>query len=151
MAGPTTGHVPVENGDPVQTFSSVVYRACGATSRTFQFAPPNPSFQSLITPDGNSRFPTPVRRHASGHISSNAQSSPNSSLWQTWSASERGHRSAAMFKSSMSAAISCSLLFMTSPFLREVGFPVNNGRRCVVHHKNTHCTHGGNRLLRLSF
>ena len=42
----------------------------GDTAQSFQFAPPNPCFQSLITPGGNSRFPTPVRRQASGHISS---------------------------------------------------------------------------------
>jgi hypothetical protein len=41
-----------------------------AAAQTFQFALPNLSFQSLITPGGNSRLPTPVRRQASGHISS---------------------------------------------------------------------------------
>ena len=39
-------------------------------AQAFQFAPPNLCFQSLITPGGNSRLPTPVRRQASGHISS---------------------------------------------------------------------------------
>jgi hypothetical protein len=37
-------------------------------AQTFQFALPNLCFQSLITPGGNSRLPTPVRRQASGHI-----------------------------------------------------------------------------------
>jgi hypothetical protein len=89
-------------------------------SQTAQFTPPNLCFQSLITPGGNSRFPTPVRRQASGHISSKEWSSPNSSLWETWSASERGHRSAAIFKSSMSAAISCSLVFIDIPLRKGV-------------------------------
>jgi hypothetical protein len=39
-------------------------------AQTFQFALPNLCFQSLITSGGNSRLPTPVRRQASGHISS---------------------------------------------------------------------------------
>jgi hypothetical protein len=42
----------------------------GAAAQTFQFALPNLCFQSLMTPGGNSRLPTPVRRQASGHISS---------------------------------------------------------------------------------
>jgi hypothetical protein len=39
-------------------------------AQTIQFSLPNLCFQSLITPGGNSRLPTPVRRQASGHISS---------------------------------------------------------------------------------
>ena len=38
--------------------------------RLFQLARPILCFQSSITPGGNSRTPTPVRRQASGHISS---------------------------------------------------------------------------------
>ena len=49
----------------------VVYRGLRSdAAQTFQFALPNLCFQSLITPGGNSRLPTPVRRQASGHISS---------------------------------------------------------------------------------
>jgi len=84
-------------------------------AQIFQFVPPNLCFQSLITPGGNSRLPTPVRRQASGHISSKKWSSRNSSLWETWSASTHSARSAAIFKSSMSVATSCSLVFMTTP------------------------------------
>ena len=50
--------------DP-KRFSSV--ERCRAQ---LQFARPNLCFQSLITAGGNSRLPTPVRRQASGHISS---------------------------------------------------------------------------------
>ena len=44
------------------------------TMQCFQFARPNLFFQSLITPGGNSRFPTPVRWQASGHISNKEES-----------------------------------------------------------------------------
>jgi hypothetical protein len=51
-----------------RTFS--VTEVAGRAAQTFQFALPNPCFQSLITSGGNSRLPIPVRRQASGHISS---------------------------------------------------------------------------------
>jgi len=102
--------------DPKRTFgSSCLARLRSDAAQTFQFGLPNLSFQSLITPGGNSRLPTPVRRQASGHISSKEWSSLNSSLWETWSASERGHRSAAIFRSSMSVATSCLWVSMTTP------------------------------------
>jgi hypothetical protein len=40
------------------------------TERRLQFGLPDACFHNLITPGGNSRCPTPVRRQASGHISS---------------------------------------------------------------------------------
>jgi len=104
--------------DPKRTFSSTSLPGLrSGAAQTIQFSLPNLCFQSLITPGGNSRVPTPVRRQASGHISSNEWSSRNSSLWETWSAAERGHRSAAIFRSSMSVATSCCWAFMTTPFL----------------------------------
>src|SRR4029078_9430689 len=51
-------------------------------AQTVQFAVPRLCFQSLITPGGNSRLPTPVRRQASGHISSKERSSRNRALWE---------------------------------------------------------------------
>ena len=96
----------------VQLFSEVAERR----RANLQLTLPKLCFQSLMTPGGNCRLPTPVRRQASGHISSKERSSRNSSVWETWCASERGDRSAAIFKSSMSGAISCLSVFMAPPF-----------------------------------
>src|SRR4026209_1874176 len=114
--------------DPKRTFgSSCLARLRSDAAQTFQFGLPNLSFQSLITPGGNSRLPTPVRRQASGHISSKEWSSQNRSSCETLPVSEYGLRSAAIFRSSRSGAISFTV-FMTTPFIlgRRLQIPTDN-------------------------
>ena len=56
--------------DPKRTLAPVASEIAERRRASLQFAPPKLCFQSLITPGGNSRLTTPVRRQASGHISS---------------------------------------------------------------------------------
>jgi len=60
----------VENALMRTSSSNCLPRLRSGAAQNFQFALPKLCFQSLITPGGNSRVPTPVRRQASGHISS---------------------------------------------------------------------------------
>jgi hypothetical protein len=84
---------------------------------SLQFARPRLCFQSSITLGGNGRVPAPVRRQASGHISSKQKSSLNRSFCEIWSGLRSARRVAAIIKSSIRVATSFLSLFITRFFL----------------------------------